>query len=338
MTRIGLMGFGRIGRNLFRQLADRDDLEIAAIIDRADPDALTYLLKYDSIYGRFPHEVAYSDGALSFKGDRIPFRSVTEPAEIAWTDFDVDVVVQAIGQYRTREFVEQHLAAGAPRVVLASTPETPGELPILIPGVNDEVLDGDTTVIAMGSNTSQAMVPVLKVLDEEFGIVRAFFTTVHAFTSHQRLADVPTSDFRSSRAAGENIIPAPTGSPAIITQVLPQLSGKISAMALNVPVPDGSTVDLSVRLADQTTAEGINDVLRAAAAGPFAGRLEYTEDPIVSSDVRGSFASGIVDGLGTMIMGGNLAKVITWFDNGWGYTARMVEALERIAALEEVPA
>ncbi|MEX1279298.1 MAG: glyceraldehyde 3-phosphate dehydrogenase NAD-binding domain-containing protein [Acidimicrobiia bacterium] len=333
--RIGLMGFGRIGRNLFRQLAERDDLGIVSIVDRADPDALTYLLKYDSIYGRFPHDVDYADGTLSFAGRSISFSTATEPHEVDWSDHGVDVVVQAIGRFRTREYVEQHLAAGAPRVVLASTPETPGELPILHPGFNDEVLDANTKVVAMGSNTSQAMVPVLKTLDDEFGIERAFFTTIHAFTNFQRLADVPTSDFRTSRAAGENIIPAPTSSPQIITQVLPQLEGKLSAMALNVPVPDGSTVDLSADLATDATKEAVNGALRAAALGPFAGRLEYTEDPIVSSDVRGSTASGIVDGLATMATGSDLVKIITWFDNGWGYTARMVEALERIAAQQE---
>lgn len=338
MARIGLMGFGRIGRNLFRQLAERDDHEIVAIVDRADPEALTYLLRYDSIYGRFPHPVSITDGALDFAGRSIPFLSVQEPSELDWSAYDVDVVVQAIGQYRTREFSEQHLAAGAPIVVLASTPETPGELPILIPGFNDEVLSRDTTVIAMGSNTSQAMVPVLSTLDDAFGIRRAFFTTVHAFTSHQRLADVPTTDFRTSRAAGENIIPAPTNSPEIITQILPQLEGRISAMALNVPVPDGSTVDLVVDLDATPGAEAVNAALRTAAEGRFSGSLEYTEDPIVSSDVRGSTASGIVDGLATMAMDGDLVKVITWFDNGWGYTARIVEVLDRLDAREEVPA
>jgi glyceraldehyde 3-phosphate dehydrogenase len=333
VTRIGLMGFGRIGRNLFRQLADRDDIKIVVIVDRADPEALTYLLKYDSIYGRFAHEVEYVDGALRFDGLDIPFLSDDEPSELDWSAYDVDIVVQALGQSRSRSFVEQHLAAGAPRVVLASTPEVPGELPILIPGINDDVLDDHPKILAMGSNTSQAMVPVLAALDEAFGIDKAFFTTVHAFTSGQRLADVPTGSFRTSRAAAENIIPAHTNSPEIITQILPQLEGKIAAMALNVPVPDGSTVDLVVRLGRPASKDEVNAVL-AAAAG--SNGIDYTEDPIVSSDVRGSTASGIVDGLATMAMDGDLVKVVTWFDNGWGYTARMIEAIEEIAQHEGV--
>jgi glyceraldehyde 3-phosphate dehydrogenase len=339
MNRIGLMGFGRIGRNLFRQLADRDDLEIVAIADRADPGALTYLLKYDSIYGRFGHDVGYADGSLAFDGRSIPFLRVDEPSEIDWGALGVDVVVQAIGQHRTREFTEAHLAAGAPRVVLASTPETPGEIPILIPGLTDDVLGPATRVVAMGSNTSQALAPVLSTLLDAFGVEHAFFTTVHAFTSHHRLADVPTStdDFRSSRAAGENIIPAPTNSPEILAQVLPALAGRLEAMALNVPVPDGSTIDLTVRLGRASTRAEINDALREASQGRFSGTLGYTEDPIVSSDVRGVTESGLVDGLATMVMAGTLAKVVTWFDNGWGYTARIITALERIAELEGVP-
>lgn len=336
MTRIGLMGFGRIGRNLFRQLADRDDMEVVAVVDRADPEALTYLLKYDSIYGRFAHDVEYTDGALRFDGRAIPFIAVETPSELDWTEYDVDIVVQALGQSRSLEYVEQHLAAGAPRVVLASTPEVPGEMPILIPGINDEVLDDAPKIIAMGSNTSQAMVPVLAALDAEFGIDNAFFTTVHAFTSGQRLADVPTKSFRTSRAAAENIIPSGTNSPEIITQILPQLEGKIAAMALNVPVPDGSTVDMVVRLSRPSSKEGVNAALEAAASG--ATGIDYTEDPIVSSDVRGSTASGIVDGLATMAMDGDLVKVVTWFDNGWGYTARMIEAIEEITQHEGVSA
>lgn len=340
MTRIGLMGFGRIGRNLFRQLAGRDDLQIAAIVDWAEPDALTYLLKYDSIYGRFGHPVEYEDGALVFAGRRIPFLTVTDPHEVDWAAHEVDVVVQAIGRHHTRAFAEQHLEAGAPRVVLASSPEIPGELPVLIPGLTDDVVSPETRIVALGSNTSQALAPVLATIDDAFGIELGSFTTVHAFTSHHRLADVPTEsdDFRSSRAAGENIIPAPTNSPEILYQVLPQLTGRLQATALNVPVPDGSTVDLTVRLARPATKDDLNAVLRVASVGRFKGSLGYTEDPIVSSDVRGATESGIVDGLATMVMGGTLAKVITWFDNGWGYTARVITALEEIAALEEVPA
>ncbi len=335
MLRIGLMGLGRIGRNLFRQLLDHPSLEIVAICDIADPEALTYLLKYDSIYGRLDRPVRFTDGALHVDDRVIPFVPGRAPGDVDWAAAKVDVVVQAVGRYRTRVDVEKHLAAGAGRVVLASTPETPGDLPILIPGINDEILTPRDRVMAMGSNTAHAVGPVLRILDTTFGLKRAYFTTVHAFTASQRLADVPTEGFRTSRAAGENIIPSPTNSPEILTQVLPELEGKIRAMALNVPVPDGSTVDLVAHLERRTSVAEVNAAIRSATEGRFAGILEYTEDPIVSSDVIGSPASGVFDSLATMVMGDDLAKLIIWFDNGWGYTARIVEALERIDDMKE---
>jgi glyceraldehyde 3-phosphate dehydrogenase len=257
---------------------------------------------------------------------------------VDWASVGVDVVVQAVGRYRTRADVEMHLARGASRVLLASTPETPGDLPILIPGINDEILTPSARVMAMGSNTAHAVGPVLRILNTTFGIKRANFTTVHAFSGSQRLADVPTEGFRTSRAAGENIIPSPTNSPEILTQVMPELHGKLQAMALNVPVPDGSTVDLVAHLNTATSVQEVNAAIKAATVGRFAGILEYTEDPIVSSDVIGSPASGVFDSIATMVMGGDFLKAIIWFDNGWGYTARMVEALERFNAMKEAGA
>lgn len=339
MLKIGLMGFGRIGRNLFRQTIDHDDLQVVAISDRAQPDALTYLLKYDSIYGRFDRPVELVDGALSVDGRSIPFIESGAPGEIDWAAAGVDVVVQAIGErHRTAAALDQHLAHGASRVVLASTPETPGELPILIPGVNDSILTPTTRAVAMGSNTAHALAPVLKVLSETFGLEYAYFTTVHAFSGSQRLADVPTHGFRTSRAAGENIIPAPTNSPEILAQVFPELAGRLQGMALNVPVPDGSTVDLVAKFSSPISKESINAAIHAAAVGPFAGILDYTEDPIVSSDVIGATASGVYDSLATMVMDDDLAKLIIWFDNGWGYTARIVQTLERMNAMKEAGA
>ncbi len=332
------MGLGRIGRNLFRQLLDHPSLEIVAICDIADPGALTYLLKYDSIYGRLDRPAAFESGALLVDGRSIPWLAGREPGDVDWASVGVDVVVQAVGRYRTRADVERHLGRGATRVLLASTPEVPGDLPILIPGINDEVLTPAAKVMAMGSNTAHAVGPVLRILNSTFGIRRAYFTTVHAFSASQRLADVPTEGFRTSRAAGENIIPSPTNSPEILAQVLPELAGKLQAMALNVPVPDGSTVDLVAHLESQTSVVELNASIKSASVARFEGILEYTEDPIVSSDVIGSPASGVFDSKATMVMGGDLAKVIIWFDNGWGYTARMVEALERFNAMKEAGA
>jgi len=330
-TRIGLMGFGRIGRNVFRLLIDHPELEVAAIADVADPTGLTYLLKYDSIYGRFPRPVSYEDGALQVNGRSVAFLSAGEPGDANWESLGIDLVVEATGRYRSADWVDKHVSAGAKRVVVASTPEKPGNLPVLLRGINDSVLTASTTAVALGSNTSNAVAPILRIIDNAVGIDRVFFTTVHAMTQDHRLADVPGTDFRNSRSAAENIIPEETNSPDILTQVMPELTGKISAMALNVPVNDGSTVDLTVIVNQPTSREAINAAVSAASAGRFKGLIEYTADPIVSSDVRDSKYSGVFDSLATIVMAETMVKTITWFNNGWGYSARIVEVLEQMA-------
>ncbi len=335
---IGLMGFGRIGRNVFRLLNAADGPKVGAIVDVAEPEALAYLLKYDSIYGRFSKTVSLDGSTLVVEDARIPIVNVREPGGVDWSDLGVSTVVEATGKYRTRAWCEKHLERGAGRVILASTPEDPNDLPILLKGVNDEVVTPENRIIAMGSNTSNALAPVLDVLDSEFGIERMFFTTVHAYTNRERLADVPTEGFRTSRAAGENIIPAETNSPEILSQVFPQLAGKLSAMALNVPVENGSTVDAVAIFKRAATKDEVNEAVRAAAQGKYAGILEYQIDPIVSTDVWGSQHSGIYDSLATMTMAETMVKFIVWFDNGWGYSVRIVETLELLSQLEEVPA
>ena len=330
-NRIGLMGFGRIGRNVFRLLVDHPHLEVAAISDIVDPTGLTYLLKYDSIYGRFPRPVSYADGTMQMEDRKIAFLTAKEPQEVPWKSLGVDLVVDSTGKYRTAEGTQAHLDAGAKRVVVASTPEKPGEVPVLLRGINDGVLTPSTQAIALGSNTSNAVAPILRILDNALGIDRVFFTTVHAMTNDQRLADVPGTDFRTSRAAGENIIPAETNSPEILAQVMPELAGRIQAMALNVPVADGSTVDLTAIVAQPTSREAVNAAVAAAASGRFNGVIEFTADPIVSSDVRSSTYSGVFDSLSTMVMEETMVKTITWFNNGWGYSARIVEVLEQMA-------
>jgi glyceraldehyde 3-phosphate dehydrogenase len=325
------MGFGRIGRNVFRLLVDHPHLEVAAISDIVDPAGLTYLLKYDSIYGRFPRSVSYSEGTMLMEDRKIAFLTAREPQEVPWGTLGVDLVVDSTGKYRTAEGIQAHAAAGAKRVVVASTPEKPGEIPVLLRGINDGVLTPTTPAVALGSNTSNAVAPILRILDNALGIDRAFFTTVHAMTNDQRLADVPGTDFRTSRAAGENIIPADTNSPEILTQVMPELAGRIQAMALNVPVADGSTVDLTAIVSQPTSREAVNAAVAAASSGRFSGLIEFTADPIVSSDVRSSTYSGVFDSLSTMVMEETMVKTITWFNNGWGYSARIVEVLEQMA-------
>jgi glyceraldehyde 3-phosphate dehydrogenase len=332
-ARIGLMGFGRIGRNVFRMLADHPNLEVAAIADIADPAGLTYLLKYDSIYGRFAQPVALEGDALFVDGRRIPFLDAKEPGDIDWSSLDVDIVVQATGRYRTAEWCQKHIDAGASKVILAGTSDDPADVPLMLRGINDEILTSDLPVVALGSNTSNALAPILRVLDSSFGVERAFFTTVHALTNSQRLADVPADGFRQGRAAGENIIPGETNSADLLMRVMPEFAGKLSAAALNVPVPDGSTVDLVAHLSTETTIPEVNAAVRSAAESSFQGILEYAVDPIVSSDVRSSTHSGVYDSLATMVIGGTMAKTITWYNNGWGYTARVVEVAEEMASL-----
>lgn len=331
-ARIGLMGFGRIGRNMFRMIADHPTLEVAAIADIADPAGLTYLLKYDSIHGRFPKRLEETSSGLVMDGRVIPYLAAREPGDADWSDLGVDIVVQATGSYRTADWCRKHLEAGARKVILASTPQDlTDEIPTLITGVNDEVLTDHTDMVAMGSNTSNALAPILRILDDAFGLERAFFTSVHAMTNSQRLADVPSAGFRQSRAAGENIIPQETNSPEILMTVMPDMRGKLSGAALNVPVADGSTVDLVADLRDATDVTTLNAAMRTAVESKYSKVLEYSADPIVSSDVRQSTHSGIYDSLSAMVMGGTMVKTITWYNNGWGYTARIVEAAEKMA-------
>jgi len=325
---IGLMGFGRIGRNVFRQIGDDEETRVAAITDIADPEALAYLLQYDSIYGPFPEPVSLEDGILVVGASRIPLIKGVEPGDVDWAALGVETVVQATGKYRTAEWCSRHLSAGAKRVILASTPEDPGDLPLLLSGVTDRVLDGNPPIVATGSNTSNAIAPLIQVLDRHFGIDQMFFTTIHAYTNRARLGDVPSGGFRASRAAGENIIPVTSNTDDILSGVFPHLAGRISSKALNVPVDDGSTVDAVTRLRTETTVSEVNEAVREACRG-YPGVFGFTDDPIVSSDVRGSTFSGIFDCLSTMVIGGNLLKTIVWFDTGWGYSARIVELLRR---------
>ncbi|HEX9761702.1 MAG TPA: glyceraldehyde 3-phosphate dehydrogenase NAD-binding domain-containing protein [Acidimicrobiia bacterium] len=331
-TRLGLMGFGRIGRNVFRLLHGRDDLEVVAIDDIADPVALTYLLKYDSLYGRFPGEVAFENGKLSYDRRQVAFRSGIEPKDTAWGEDGVEVVIDTTSRFRDLESLNGHLSTGAGRVVLTSSPATPGEIPLLLRGINDELLDDSPAIVAMGSNTSNAAAPVLRTLDQAFGLRRVFMTTVKAMSNSGRLADVPTDTYRQSRAAGENIIPSETNSAEIITQALPELSGKLAVVALNVPVPDGSNVDMVAQTDKDVGIEEVNRAIADAVETRYAGVIEYVNDPIVSSDVRMNPHSGVFDSLATMVTGGNLVKTITWFNNGWGYSHRVVEVATRIAA------
>jgi glyceraldehyde 3-phosphate dehydrogenase len=331
-TRIGLMGFGRIGRNVFRIVHDRSDIEVAAIVDIAEPAALEYLLRFDTVHGRFEDPVWIKGDSLYAKGRAIKILQAKAPGDVDWASLGVDIVVEATGQYRTRAVLQKHIDRGAKAVVLTVPPRDEVDA-LVVMGVNDHVLGKNTRIVSNASCTANALAPICKILDDAFGIERGFMTTVHAYTNDQRLADVPHTEMRRSRAAAENIIPTETHSPQVVQSILPQLAGKLDGMALNVPVPDGSNVDLVTLMKRTVTAEEVNEVVKSASLTTFKRIVEYTDQPIVSSDVVGNDHSAVFDGLSTFVLGGNMLKTITWYDNGWGYAMRVVELVGRLASL-----
>ncbi len=331
MTRVAINGFGRIGRAVFRIIAGRSEsgIEVVAINDLSDDDILAYLLEYDSVMGPFDQDVSVSDGVMTVGAHQVQMLMVRDPADLPWDELGVDVVIESTGVFRDRAALTKHIDAGAKRVILTVPSKDPVDQTVVL-GVNDQDLDKDDILVSNASCTTNCLAPLAKVLDDSFGIVKGVMTTVHAYTNDQRLADVPHSDLRRSRAATENIIPTTTGAAAAVGEVLPQLDGKLDGMAMRVPVPDGSTVDLVVELSQDVTVEQVNAAVKAAAEGPLAGILEYNEDPIVSTDIIGNPHSSIFDAGATQVLGGNLVKVMSWYDNEWGYSNRVVDLIERL--------
>ncbi|HEV2065095.1 MAG TPA: type I glyceraldehyde-3-phosphate dehydrogenase [Thermoanaerobaculia bacterium] len=331
-TRVGINGFGRIGRSVFRILSERKDVEVAVINDLFDNDHLAYLLKYDTVMRVFPKDVSTDAESMTVAGRRIVMTALKDPAKIPWGAHGVGIVIEATGRLLTREALEKHLAAGAKKVILTVPPKDEIDAMVVM-GVNDAQLLPRHRIVSNASCTTNCLAPIAKILDDSFGIEEGFMTTVHAYTNDQRLADVPHEDLRRSRAAAENIIPTTTGAARAVGKVLPRLKGKLDGMAIRVPVPDGSIVDLSVRLRERPTAAQINAAVRAAAEGPMKGIVEYSEVPLVSSDIIGNPNSSIFDALSTRAVGDGYAKVVSWYDNEWGYSNRVVDLMDRLAAL-----
>jgi len=330
-TGIALMGFGKIGRNLFRILYRSECIRVAAIHDTANPEALEYLLRFDTIQGRFPDELSIVDNNLYAYGRQVPLIGEAEIPN--WGDLGVETVIEATGQSRSRDELEVHLERGAKRVILCAPPLEPPDV-TLVTGVNDDELQADHRIISNGSCTAHAAGPVVKILNEAFGIRRAFLSTVHAYTNKNRLADVPSEDPRSGRAAAENIIPQATNAAEVLVRLMPELQGKLSATAMNVPVPDGSVVDLVCWHDKPVTREAINEVVRTAATSRYSGILDYEDNPIVSTDILRDPHSGTFDSLATMALGSTMSKTLTWYDNGWGYAHRAVDLIERLMELD----
>ena len=333
VTKVGINGFGRIGRSVFRILAERDDIEVAAINDLFENEQLAYLLKYDTVMGIFSGEVTVDGDVMHVDGDEIAMTAHRDPADIPWRDMGVDVVIESTGVFRQRAQLEKHLAAGAKKVVLTVPPKDEIDAMIVM-GVNDDQLEPSDHLVSNASCTTNCLAPVAKVIDETFGLAEGLITTVHAYTNGQRLADVPHKDLRRSRAAAENIIPTTTGAARAVGKVLPQLAGKLDGCALRVPVPDGSIVDLVCRLEAQPSGDEINGAIRTAAEGPLRDIIEYSEVPLVSCDIVGNPHSAIFDAISTIAHEDGWVKVVAWYDNEWGYSNRVVDLLERVAALE----
>jgi len=330
--RVGINGFGRIGRNVFRILENDADFEVVGINDLGSADMLAYLLKYDSVHGRFDGTVEVGEGSIVVNGRTVRVTAERDPAELSWGDLGVDFCVEATGFFPTREACSKHLAAGAKKVLLTVPPKDAIDA-IVVMGVNEDTLESGHQIISNASCTTNCLAPMAKVLNDAFGIEHGLITTVHAYTNDQRVLDVMHGDPRRSRAAAANIIPTSTGAARAVGKVIPELNGKLDGMALRVPVTDGSATDLVARLKTTVTKDDINGALKAAAEGPMKGVLEYTEDAIVSSDIVGNAHSSIIDALSTMVMEGNLVKCLSWYDNEWGYSNRCRDLMHKAASL-----
>jgi glyceraldehyde 3-phosphate dehydrogenase len=336
VTKVGINGFGRIGRLAYRAiLARARNVEVVAINDITDAQTNAHLLKYDSNYGPFPGSVVLENGSLVVNGKKLRVFAEKEPAKLPWGDLGVEIVIESTGVFTSPDKCAAHLEAGAKKVVLSAPwkGDTGPENPTIILGVNGEVYDPKAHhVISMASCTTNCLAPVSKVLSDSFGIVKGFMTTVHAYTNDQRVQDLPHTDLRRARAAAVNIIPTSTGAAKAIHLAVPALKGKLHGIALRVPTPTVSLVDLVVLTEKNTSTETVNAALKAAADGKMKGYLAYCEDPIVSSDVKGNPYSSIVDSLETMVVQDNLVKVLAWYDNEWGYSCRLADLIEFMAA------
>jgi glyceraldehyde 3-phosphate dehydrogenase len=328
-TKVAINGFGRIGRLFLRAVAKRGaDIEVVTVNDLTDALTLAHLLKYDSVHGTWPGEISHTDDAIVFEGKSIKVLSVAEAKLLPWRELGVDAVVECTGRYTERAQATVHLDQGAKKVIISAPAKDPDITVVL--GVNDADYDpARHHIISNASCTTNCLAPVVKVLLDSFGIEQGFMTTVHAFTNDQRILDLPHKDLRRARAASLSVIPTSTGAAKAIGLVLPELKGKLDGFAFRVPVPDGSAVDLVVNLEREVTAEEINAAVKAAAEGPLAGILRYTEEPLVSSDIVGDPHSAIFDAALTMVMG-RRAKVVMWYDNEWGYSSRLVDLCGRL--------
>ncbi len=325
-VKVGINGFGRIGRLVFQVMMKRDDFEVVHINDITDAKTLGHLLKYDSAHGKYPGDVFVEGDAIVVDGTKIQVSAERDPAKLPWAELGVDFVVESTGVFRTRELISKHLEAGAKKVLLTVPAKDEIDATIVL-GVNPDELKPDDKIISNASCTTNCLAPMVKVLNDSFGIEKGVMTTVHAYTSDQRLQDLPHKDLRRARAAAVNTIPTTTGAAKAVAKVIPELDGRLDGMAMRVPVIDGSITDFVAVLKKNVTAEEINAAMKTASNGELKGILEYSEEPLVSSDIIGNKHSCVFDAPLTKVLGGNLVKVIGWYDNEWGYSNRVVDLM-----------
>ncbi len=330
-VKVGINGFGRIGRNVFRAALKNSNVEIVAINDLTDAKMLAHLLKFDSIHGTLQEDVTVDGEYLVVGGHKVKVIAERDPAQLGWGDLGVEVVVESTGRFTKREDAAKHLEAGAKKVII-SAPASNEDITIVM-GVNEDKYDAaNHHVLSNASCTTNCLAPFAKVLNDKFGIKRGMMTTVHSYTNDQQILDLPHKDYRRARAAAESMIPTTTGAAKAVALVLPELKGKLNGMAMRVPTPNVSVVDLVAELEKDVTAEEVNAALKEAAEGPLKGILEYTELPLVSRDFNGSPASSTIDALSTMVLEGNMVKVLSWYDNEVGYSNRVVDLVDYIAS------
>ncbi|OPX27064.1 MAG: type I glyceraldehyde-3-phosphate dehydrogenase [Candidatus Cloacimonas sp. 4484_143] len=332
MKNIAINGFGRIGRLVFRELFERKEFTICAINDLTDAKTLAHLLKRDSVQGSFKHNIEVTDSAILVDGQEIKIFAERDPEKLPWGDLAIDVVIESTGVFRTKAAAGKHLTAGAKRVIISAPAKDEVDATVVL-GVNEEILKSEHQIVSNASCTTNCLAPVMKVLTDNFKVESAFMTTIHSYTSDQRLLDFPHSDLRRARAAAMNIIPTTTGAASATGKVIPVLQGKIDGMAVRVPTPTGSLVDVTIALDRNTTVEEINKLMKDAADGALKGILEYSEEPLVSTDIIGNPASSIFDSKVTMV-NGNLVKILSWYDNEWGYSCRVVDLVKYFSELE----
>jgi len=324
--RVGINGFGRIGRNFFRTCAGEDSIEVVGINDLTDAKTLAHLLKYDSVHGIFDADIEAKDNALVVNGREIGVTAIMDPAQLPWKELKVDIVLESTGRFVDRAGASKHIEAGAGWVTISAPAKEPDAT--ICMGVNEETLDiGKHKIISNASCTTNCLSPMAKVIDQHFTLKRGLMTTIHSYTNDQRILDLPHKDLRRARSAAVSMIPTTTGAARAVALVLPHLKGKLDGMSIRVPTPNVSVVDLVAELEKDTTAEEVNAALKAAAEGPMKGVLQYSEDPLVSIDLNGNPHSSIIDATLTRVLEGNMVKLLSWYDNEWGYSTRVKDLM-----------